>query len=86
MPLKLRTMVKMSDIPVDITFNQLLSKTSREMETEFNLLDVYSELSHSSNIAMEPQNKSKNRYSDILPCKTKNLYDYLSLISLLILL
>lgn len=86
MPLKLRTMTKMSDIPVDITFDQLLVKTSREMETEFNLLYVCLISSHSKNVALEPQNKSKNRYGDILPCKTKILYNYLSFISLLVLL
>lgn len=64
----MRSIIKKS-IPSDITFQQLLTKTFEEMETEYNLLDVFFKSNPSTYEAMLPENRSKNRYSDILPCK-----------------
>lgn len=56
-------------LPSDITCQQLLTKTLEDMETEYNLLDAFFKSNPTTYNAMLPKNRSKNRYSDILPCK-----------------
>lgn len=63
-------------MPSDITFQQLLTKTLEEIYTEYNLLDVFFKSNPTTYIAMLPKNRSKNRYSDILPCKLWIINNY----------
>lgn len=55
-------------MPSDMDFEQLFEKTPEDMDTEYNLIDVFLKSNPSTYIATLPQNRSKNRYSDILPC------------------
>lgn len=73
-------------MPSDITFQQLLTKTLEDMETEYNLLDVFLKSNPTKYIAMMLKNRSKNRYSDILPCKWWNLNNYFLVYSIVVLI
>jgi protein tyrosine phosphatase len=61
-----------------LNFKQLQTKSSREIATEYNALNSNwkTNISTKTNcdIAMLLENKSKNRYADIIPCKAKNIY------------
>ncbi|XP_025205820.1 tyrosine-protein phosphatase 10D isoform X2 [Melanaphis sacchari] len=59
-----------SGVPNDMNFKHLLAKTPEEIEAEYDLLNVYSKSNFTTNVAMMPQNKFKNRYVNTLP------YDY----------
>lgn len=62
-----------SDVPGDMNFKQLLAKTPREIEAEYNLLNRYLDSNFSADVAVMPQNKFKNRYVNTLPCNTRSI-------------
>ncbi|XP_022183704.1 phosphatidylinositol phosphatase PTPRQ isoform X1 [Myzus persicae] len=57
-------------LPSDMNFKHLSAKTPQEIEAEYDLLNVYSKSNFTTDAAMMPQNKFKNRYINTLP------YDY----------
>ncbi|XP_050442897.1 phosphatidylinositol phosphatase PTPRQ-like isoform X3 [Adelges cooleyi] len=54
----------------EMSYAQLLSKSPQQIESEFNILTDYAKNPATTDVALMPQNKSKNRYINILP------YDY----------
>lgn len=60
-------------LPSDMNFKHLSAKTPQEIEAEYDLLNVYSESNYTTDAAVMPQNKSKNRYINTLPCKIRKL-------------
>lgn len=57
-----------SGVPGDMTYKRLLTVSSRDVEVEYNLLNVYPIPELSMDVATLPENKLKNRYIDALPC------------------
>ncbi|XP_050536508.1 tyrosine-protein phosphatase 10D-like isoform X3 [Daktulosphaira vitifoliae] len=53
-----------------MSYQELLDKNPQQIEAEFNILTMHMKPIASMDIALMPQNKSKNRYTNILP------YDY----------
>ncbi|VVC45169.1 Fibronectin type III,Protein-tyrosine phosphatase-like,PTP type protein phosphatase,Tyrosine [Cinara cedri] len=64
------TTTNKSDLPGDMSVKQLLDKKTHEIEAEYDLLSMYLKSNPSIDVATIPQNKFKNRYSNVLP------YDY----------
>lgn len=64
-------------VPGDMNFKQLLTKTSQEIEAEYNLLDLCLKPNLSMVAATMPENRFKNRYINTLPCKIRNLIIYI---------
>lgn len=58
-----------SGLPADVNFKQLLAKYPQEIGAEYDLLNVCLKLIPSTDVALMPQNRSKNRYINTLPCK-----------------
>ncbi|KAL4108189.1 hypothetical protein QTP88_018430 [Uroleucon formosanum] len=57
-------------LPSDMNFKHLWAKTSEEIEAEYDLLNMYFKSNFTTDVALMPQNKFKNRYINTLP------YDY----------
>ncbi|XP_001944639.2 phosphatidylinositol phosphatase PTPRQ isoform X1 [Acyrthosiphon pisum] len=57
-------------LPSDMNFKHLWAKTPQEIEAEYDLLNMYSKSNFTTDVAVMPQNKFKNRYINALP------YDY----------
>lgn len=63
---------KESGLSGDMNFKQVLTKSPQEIEAEYNLLNIYLKSNPSTDVAMMPQNKLKNRYINTMPCKIKS--------------
>jgi len=59
-------------LPSDMNFKHLSAKTPQEIKAEYDLLNMYSQSNFTTDAAVMPQNKFKNRYINTLPCKSRN--------------
>lgn len=66
-------------LPSDMNFKHLWAKTSEEIEAEYDLLNMYFKSNFTTDVALMPQNKFKNRYINTLPCKTRKFSDLIIL-------